>query len=147
LLRSYFGTTPSLSRGVVWVPGWIFATPESGFIGSHYSADIRANAKHLAIGDDDAPVHALLLNPIDGAGKLAYRLSDPGLIKRLCRLAQHEAAHIVVDRHDETFSVAREQIIENFDENAAFAAIHRAIVATRRPRPARRSVLRQVAVA
>lgn len=87
---------------VVWGLGWIF------------SDEAEASCKPIEGG------HALLLNPVNKEGKMAYSLSSKEDRKKLMALAKHEVAHTVVDWHNEQFAGILTDIDVKFDEKEVF---------------------------
>lgn len=70
-----------------WVTGFVF--------------DARMGACHTEVGGIR---HGLLLNPVDDAGRIAFRLKSREDLRRLVALACHEVAHCVHSWHDESFA-------------------------------------------
>lgn len=70
-----------------WVTGFVF--------------DERIRACHARIGE--VP-HGLLLNPVDEAGRTAFKLKSREDLRRLGAIACHEVAHCVYSWHDEAFA-------------------------------------------
>lgn len=72
---------------MTWVSGFVF------------DRDMRAC--HTQFGDIS---HGLLVNPVDEAGRMRFRISDPQSMKVLAAEAMHEVTHIATRWHDEDFA-------------------------------------------
>jgi hypothetical protein len=77
----------AFERGDRWVTGFVF--------------DERIRACHARVGE--VP-HGLLLNPVDGAGRTAFKLKSRDDLRQIGALACHEVAHCVHSWHDESFA-------------------------------------------
>jgi len=104
LMKAYFHVGE-----VVWGLGWVF------------SDENEACCKHIHGGN------ALLLNPVDKNGKMAYSLSSKEDRKKLMALAKHEVSHILVDWHNEQFAGILTSIDAHFDEKETFRKMKEAI--------------------
>lgn len=80
-------------------PGLQWGSAERWVTGFVLDRDMRAC--HCAVCDIP---HGLLLNPVDEAGRMRFKLSDPQSMKVLIATAIHEVCHVVSRRHDEIFA-------------------------------------------
>lgn len=74
-------------------------------IGEHVGAK-------LVTLDDGAFV--ALLNPVDTAGHIAFRLSNAQDRKKIFTIANHEACHLLVDLHNEYYAKALTDLVGSF---------------------------------
>lgn len=72
---------------MTWVSGFVF------------DRDMRAC--HTQFGKIN---HGLLVNPVDDAGRMRFKISDPQSLKVLATEAIHEVTHIATRWHDEDFA-------------------------------------------
>lgn len=91
---------PEVSQ-VLWTVGWVF--------------DAESCAVHKRVAEG----HVLALNPADGAGQARYRVSRRADRRRISAIALHEAAHVAVEGHDESFAALLTQLCAELDQDAA----------------------------
>lgn len=89
-------------KQISWGLGWFFAD------------DSEAKCEPVAGG------HALLLNPVDGDGRLKFSLRSKKDQKRLMAIAKHEVAHLAFSYHDESFAKLMTEIDGFYDEKTVF---------------------------
>lgn len=88
-LTALAGARPDLLPAVdeKWVTGFVF--------------DREMYACYMPVNNIS---HGLLLNPVDLAGRMRFRISDPASMKQLIAESIHEVSHIASRRHDEQFA-------------------------------------------
>lgn len=103
-LMSYNGLTE-----ISWLVGWAF--------------NDDAGAMHVKSEGS----HALCLNPVNSDGKMRYSFKKRGDLLAILALAKHEAAHVSVDVHNESFSTVHTEIDKRFDTTVVLRAIKEAL--------------------
>lgn len=81
---------------VVWSIGWVFEDDT------------------LAMADRGADGYHFLVNPINGEGKMRFRLRDASSLKQMMSDAKHEVAHVISMSHNEDFAYTLSSIDAHF---------------------------------
>jgi hypothetical protein len=81
---------------VVWSIGWVFED------------------ETLAMADRSADGYHFLVNPINGEGKMRFRLRDASSLKQMMSDAKHEVAHVASMSHNEDFALTLSDIDAHF---------------------------------
>lgn len=91
---------------IKWTTGFYFGDPET---------------QAVCRGDIHGAV--LCLNPVDEAGRLAWRLASRRDLNRLLAYARHEAVHVVCDTHDQRFANLLTALDAAMDDSRALALL------------------------
>lgn len=98
-------------QSLSWMVGWAF----------------RDDAEAIHVKVDGGGSHALCLNPVGEDGRMKYSFKRREDLLALLALAKHEAAHVSVDVHNESYSTVHTAIDKRFDTAVVLRAIREAL--------------------
>jgi hypothetical protein len=125
--EALFEVRPAL-RPFDWRVGFVFSVAELKWEGD----DTRPGstlAEHVRSGDGE-DVHEFLINPIDDAGKMAFKLTDDSDIWKIIAYAIHEVAHVLESWHDERFAKLVTDLTAKVAPVAAIRRVKQNVAAT-----------------